>query len=146
MSDFLQNPSFQPNEEFKNLIESLFQEEKKSKKKEPHQHTFELNLPEAPPLEEAEEKLALKIARDEMEEFRVAFLEFQDKVSDMGIYTYLYPGLEDFGQECSELRDLILDDFDMERLSEVGEEDYKEAMRVRARILASIFTKYRQGK
>jgi hypothetical protein len=148
MSDFLQNPNFQPNEEFKNLIDSLFQEEKKvkKKKKEVHEHTYELNLPEAPPLAKEEEELAIKIVRDELEQFRVVFLEMQDKVSDMGIYTYLYPGLEVLGEECSEFRDLIEDDFDKEALSEIGEEDYEEAKKVRARILASIFNKYKQGK
>jgi hypothetical protein len=145
MSDFLQNPNFQPSEEFKNLIDGLFAEQKKTKlPKEVHQHTFELHLPDVPPLNEADEELALKTTRDELENFRVAFLEFQDKVTDMAIYTYLYPGLEEFGEQCSELRDLIEDSFDHEGFSEVGEADYEEAMKVRRRILSSVLKKYKQ--
>lgn len=142
MSDFLQNPNFKPDENFKNFIDGIFEEKPKAKK-ESTRTNFELDIPEAPAMAESEIKLASKIAHDEMEAFKQAFLEFQDKVSDMAIYTFLYPGLRDFGDECSELVDLIEDNFNQEKFTEAGKKDYVEAMKLRAYILSTVYNRYK---
>jgi hypothetical protein len=149
MSDFLKHPNFQPDEEFKKFIDGIFivREPTKVKKEvpPPTESKLELNLPDPEELTEGQLRLAGKMASDELEQFRVAFLDFQDKVSDLGIYTHLYPNLEDFGQVCEEMKDLIDNNFNEDDLSDVGQVEYKQAQLIRARILAHIFNRYHRN-
>ncbi len=145
MSDFLHSPNFKPDEEFKSFIDSLF--ELKPKIKPPQEvSNLKLNIPDPKELEQDQLKLAQKIANDEFEAFKVAFLDFQDRVSDMAIYTFLYPSLEEFGEVCAEMVDLVEDNFNQKDFTDVGKGDYQEAMKVRSRILASIYNKYKNSQ
>lgn len=145
MSDFLKDPKFEPNDQVKNFIESLFADNLPKDTSKEHRSSFKLEIPDAPPMTEAEIKLALKIVQDEFAAYKREFMEFQDKVSDMGIYSYLFPSLDDFGDACQDLLDLIENNFDKKKFTDAGEEKHKEAMKIRANILAVIYNKYRNS-
>lgn len=144
MSNFLQDPGFQPDENFKSFIDSLFADKKPVSENKPA--SLEVVIPDAPVLGEAETKLALKMASDELEAIKQAFLEFQDKISGMATYTFLYPGISKFGEECAEFVDLVEDNFQKDKLTEIGEEEYAKAMKLRAHILATVFNSYKQER
>lgn len=145
MSDFLRDPSFKPNEELKAFIDSMFVEEE-----HPDGHTpkrkpdYKLAIPAPPPMQDEETELAVKLTREEIENFRVNFLEFQDKVSSLGIYTFLYPSLREFGNACQDLSDLVEDFFNKESMSKDGLKNYDQAMKVRQHILAAVLKNYKE--
>jgi hypothetical protein len=155
MSDFLRNPQFQPDEEMKKFIEGLFAEAPKKPSKPKGKisppapesmPTLELSMDYDDDLPQFDMDLATKYAKEEMESIRVIYLEFQDKISDMAIYPYLYPGIQDLGEICRDMDSMIENTFDTEELSSMGEVDYKKMLKIRARILASVFNKYKGKK
>lgn len=153
MSDFLRDPKFQPDEEMKKFIEGLFDQPKKKIKapraaKPPapqSKPSLELSMDwETDP--QIDMDLAAKYAREEMENVRVTFLEFQDKISDMAIYSYLFPSIQDLGDVCKDMDSMIENSFETEDLSSMGEVDYKQMLKIRARILSSVYNKYKGRK
>lgn len=146
MSDFLKDPTFQPTEDVRSFIDSLFAEAAPvDLPKDLQAPAYELKLPDVTPLSQADMKLALQIAEDEMEEFRDKLMKFCDSVSGMAIYSYLFPDLEDFGEACEDLFTLVQDKFDTNKLTEAGLERYKEAGKVRMGILSAILKAYRKN-
>lgn len=135
MSDFL-NPL---EGDFKKMIDSFFVD----KAKEKRGPTVDLNLPTPPELSKEEEHEYTKIGAKEMEDIRVAFLDFQEKISDTAAYPYLYPHIEEFADIAQHLVDLVEHNIDVEDMTEVSQGDYEKLMQVRSRILDQIKQKYK---
>jgi hypothetical protein len=150
MSEWEKKPSV-PND-FKNLIDELFQapkveevkEVKKEVKPKGKKPTKKVVIPEPPQQTKDQQESAVKIAKDEMEQIRKAFLTFTDEVNDTVIYSYLYPYIEDFVEKCRQMQVLIADDVDKDKLTEHGLGDYEQMRKIRGTILSTIQDKYKK--
>lgn len=144
MSDFLKDPNFQPDEETRKFIDSIFETVQlpKAPKKKKTTPSVKIQLPDPEPLDSGIMQFALDKSASELEAFRVAFLEFQDKVTDMAIFSFLHPALVDFGDKCQDLAYVIDDNFNEKEMTALGKADYKELLKIRARILYSVYNKY----
>lgn len=155
MSGLGKVPNFEPDEDFKAMIEGIFQqkkeiqpvevveEEKTSKKKTP---TRRLKLPEPPALTAEEQEKALEKAKAEMEEIRISFLEFTEKVVDTILYGYLYNEVEKIVEGFEDMNTLITQDIDESKITKHGEADLEKLKKLRARILNDVYNKYEKGK
>lgn len=140
-------------EEFKDLIDKMFEKKKEERKQEPEKKTapipdevsypsYVLDFPETPPRTKEQNQKAIKYAMSEMERIREAFLEFTDKVNDTVLYGQLYSNIEDFVEVCKDLTTLIEDGIDKEKLTPASAEDYERMRKMRDRLLQYVLDKY----
>lgn len=137
MSDFLQPTE----DDFKAMVDDIFVQRQTLKKKD-NRPTHRLQLPNAPVLPKEEQEKYAKIGLEEMEQVRQAFLDFQDAISHLVVYSYLYPHIEQFASIAEDLVDLIEHNIDKDDLTDVGLVDYEKLMRIRNRLLDQIKNKY----
>lgn len=86
---------------------------------------------------------ATEKALEELELLRLAFLDFQEQIASLVVYQYLTPQIEYLGEQCLDMAELIQNEIDQAKLSSEGKEKFNELQRLRARILASVYQKYR---
>lgn len=149
MSDFLNNPSFdaEGTEEFRTTINSFFQNNKpkaKAPKTPKKDKKMKVKIPEAPAQAPEEIEQAIKMAKEEMDEIRQSFVFMQDRIKDLALYPFIFPHLEDFANACQEMLDVVEDNINKEDLSAQGKKDYDNLLKVRARILSSVYNKYKK--
>lgn len=138
-------------DEFRNLIESMFQQKKEEKKEKTEDKpkdtkfpTYRLDFPESPPKTKEENNKAIKYAKEEMERIRLAFLDFTEKVNDTVLYGHLYGDIEDFVEVCKDLTTMLEDGIDKDKLTSHGLEDYERMVRIRERLLSYVLDKYEE--
>lgn len=158
MSEFLKHPEFEGAEEFKALVDSMFEGKSPSPigpvNKEPFESqtqaprrnypTRKVNIPDVAPLSENKTKQAVRLGRKEMELVRQKFLDFQDQISDTEMYSFLFRHIEEFAHACEDMVDLIENDFKLEDLTGTGQEDYDQVLKIRNRILSAIYDRYKK--
>lgn len=140
MSMFLNNPDFEGDYEFKELVDNMFKVQK-TEKEEPKPK--KIKFPEPQKLEPVEEEAAILLAQDEMETVREAFLDFQDAIANTALYPYLFPEFEEMGESFKEMVELVEDSIDQSELTEAGKKDYERMLKVRNRILSSVYNFYK---
>lgn len=137
-------------EEFKDLIEGMFQQKKLKPTDEPKDPaeieepfpTYRLDLPESPPRTQEQNEKAVEYALKEMEQIRLAFLEFTEKVNNTVLYNQLFGNIEDFIEVCRDLTSLIEDGVDKDKLTSAGLDDYERMRKMRDRLLQYVLEKY----
>lgn len=154
-------------EDFKKLIDKMFEEKKEERKEEVEESpqeeisnkkfrniglpeavdevsypSYVLDFPESPPRTKEQNQKAVKYAMSEMERIREAFLEFTDKVNDTVLYGQLYGEIEEFVETCKELTVLIEDGIDKEKLTSGSANDYERLRKMRDRLLQYVLDKY----
>lgn len=93
---------------------------------------------DSPINEEEAERLAL----EEIEKVRMAFLHFQEEIADFAIQPYIFSGLEEVADTCLDLKYLIEDNVDPDKLNGVGQGYYKEMKAFRSEVLSKVYKKY----
>lgn len=134
-------------EEFRDLIESMFQkkkEEKKQSKEEKKFPSYRLDFPETPPKTKEQNEKAVKHAKKEMERIRLAFLDFTEQINDTVLYGHLYGSIEDFVEVCTDLTRMLEDDIDKDSLTSQGIDDYERMRKMRERLLSYVLDKYEE--
>ncbi len=84
----------------------------------------------------------IKKATEELELIRLAFLDFQESISELVVYPYVYHQIQEFGEACMDLVEVLNNDFDTGKMSDKGKKDYEKLKKLRANILSSIRQKY----
>lgn len=152
MSSLGKVPSFEPDEEYKKLIESMFEQKKELKKEALKEEEVKsvprhrIRLPEPPLQSPEEQEVSINLAKEEMENIREAFLEFSERVCDTVIYSYLYGEVDRFIEACEDMEDLIEDNFNRDEMTENGLAHYEKVRKLRARILGDIYKEYNIDK
>ncbi len=88
-------------------------------------------------------KFATEKALEELETIRQAFLKMQEMIKGLSITEHIKPGIDVVAGSLNGINELILDDIDVDKLSPQGQEDYMQAQRIRAAILAQVYQKYK---
>ncbi|MDK2600585.1 hypothetical protein QO179_24130 [Bacillus stercoris] len=146
MSGLGKVPSFEPDENYKELIGKMFEEKQEDKKKDLEDKKnvrHRLKLPDPPKQTDEQKEFSIRCAKEEMENLRVAFLDFTDKVNDSVVYAYLYSEIEKFVEACQDMAILIEDDIDKDKLSQEGLEYHNKMQKLRLRILNDVYNKYK---
>jgi esterase/lipase len=144
MSEWQKKPSI--SNESKDLIDNLFEiqdQEKKAKQDDPPEvKKYKVKIPEPPEQTKKDEEIALKLAKDEMEQIRKTFLDFTDQCNDTVIYSYLYPYVQDFVEKCRQMQVLIENEIDEDKLTDNGLHDYEQMKKIRGTVLSMILDKH----
>lgn len=167
MSGLGKVPSFEPDEESRALIESLFakqevkeevvasQEEISAKKfaaeEQPKTNItpgkrHRVKIPEAPPQTLEQEKIAVNLAEEELDIIHDAFMKFSEEASDTVIYGYLYGEILKLVESFQDVEATIKDDFNEDDITKNGEAYYDKVRKIRARILNDVYNRYKEGK
>ena len=138
-------------DEFRELIENMFQQKKEEKKEKVQDKpqdsnfpTYRLNFPESRPKTQEQSDKAIRYAKEEMERIRLAFLDFTEKINDTVLYGHLYGNIEDFVEVCKDLTAMLEDGVDTDKLTSHGLEDYERMTRIRERLLSYVLDKYEE--
>jgi hypothetical protein len=165
MSGLGRVPSFEPDEEAKAMIESMFAEKKKdvvTDNKETFDKEIEeidkpktnitpgkrhrVKIPDPPKQTKEQEELAIKLAKEEMDIIHEAFMEFSEKTSDTVIYGYLYQEILKLVESFEDVDVMIQDNFNEDDITGNGEPYYEKMKQIRARILNDVYGRYKEGK
>jgi hypothetical protein len=156
MSGLGRVPSFEPDEEAKAMIESMFAEKKEVKQEQPQDDKPKTNItpgkrhrvkiPDPPKQTKEQEELAIKLAKEEMDIIHEAFMEFSEKTSDTVIYGYLYQEILKLVESFEDVDVMIQDNFNEDDITGNGEPYYEKMKQIRARILNDVYGRYKEGK
>lgn len=83
-----------------------------------------------------------KKALEELEQIRLAFIEFQTSISDLALAQYFDSKIDDFAQHAVSLNDIIEDDMNVDSLNPNALFKYKRLKQLRAQIFSDIYMKY----
>ena len=151
MSGLGRVPSFEPDEETKALIESMFSSSKEEKKEESKSKItpgkrHRIRIPDPPVQNKTEEELSVRLAKQEMDTIHDAFMEFSEKTSDTVIYGYLYSEILELVEAFQDMEAMIDNTIDEKKITESGKEWYEKMKKIRARVLHDIYKKYGNSK
>lgn len=148
-------PMFEPDEETKALIASMFEEKQEEKKQDkqyakpeikrpPTRHR--VKLPEPATQSEEQQQIGKTLAQEELDIIHDAFMEFSEQTSHTVVYGYLYTEILKLTEAFQDMESLITDSIDTTKLSEDGLVDYEKLRIIRKRILNDVYRKYETGK
>jgi hypothetical protein len=165
MSGLGRVPSFEPDEETKALIESMFEQKQEVKKEaklgEEYQSLDEMReedgvveevkrhrvrIPEPPAQTKKEQEISMHLAKEELDIIHDAFMEFSEKVSDTVIYGHLYNEVLKLTEAFQDMEAIVNDDIDKEELTKYGLGDYEKMRSIRARVLHDVYNHYKEDK
>lgn len=125
-------------ERFKKIVDNIF-ESMESVVEE------QKKVPALPALTSGEANdFAKQKALEEMEQVRVAFLEFQDKVRDLMMFNYMTSSFEQFAEYASDMNEVIEDQIDETKLTPETLKKYKSIKKLRAQILSNVYNRYKK--
>jgi hypothetical protein len=158
-------PNFEPDEEFKKMLEDLFVPKKKDvvtdnkeifdkeieeteKALKPVKKTpkRKVKIPEPPAQTKEEQKEALKFAQQELNTLFDAFYKFTEEAGETIIFGYLYNDIQELVASFEDIDVLLEDKIDEKKLTEYGLTDFEKYRKIRARILHDIYEKYNKSK
>jgi hypothetical protein len=150
-------PNFEPDEEFKKMLEDLFtktEEPKEEAKEEPKSEekpkkktpTRRVKIPEPPAQTKEEEKEALKFAQGELDTLFDAFYQFTEAAGETIVFGYLQNDIQELVSRFEDIDIILQDKIDKEKLTEYGLTDFEKYRKIRARILNDIYNKYKNSK
>ena len=145
-------PMFEPDEETKALIASMFEEKQEEKKqyakpeikRPPTRHR--VRLPEPAPQSQEQQQIGKTLAQEELDIIHDAFMEFSEQTSHTVVYGYLYNEILKLTEAFQDMESLVADSIDSTKLSEDGLVDYEKLRTIRKRILNDVYRKYETGK
>ncbi len=88
----------------------------------------------------------LSLALEELEEIRIAFLDFQEVINATVFAEEVKPRVNMLASVLKSLFDLLTYDIDVEKLTEQGLKDYNKAEEVKKKILSAAKAKNRKRK
>lgn len=153
-------PNFEPDEEFKNMLENLFAKKEEPKEEAPQKKVsnkkpeeksdkrpkHRVRIPEPPAQSEEEQKVALGFSHKEMAIICDAFYKFTEEAGDTVIFGYLYPQIEELVSYFEDMDVILENEIDQEKLTSYGLTDFEKYRKIRARILNDIYKKYGKSK
>lgn len=135
-------------EKYKKLVDNILDNmevDKERKKSTPQQS--DKNVPDKPlKFSSEEEKFAVEKALDEIEQIRLAFLDFQEKVQNLMMFNYMMSPIEQFAEYASNLIELIENNIDESKLAPDSLRKYKRIKQLREQIITNIYNKYKKEK
>lgn len=136
---------------FREMVERLFEPQKPLRPAAPQKKTpVDKKKEGAPALDvggggkKEMVEFATEKALEELEMLCDAFLAFQETICDLAVTQYLTPQIEYFAEQCQDMADLIENKIDPTKLSEENQKKFRELQKLRARVLASIYQKYKK--
>jgi hypothetical protein len=149
MSELGKVPSFEPDEETRALIESMFiqkqeakQEAKQVEEIKPVAKRHRVRIPEPPAQTKEQQEVATHLAKEEMDIIHDAFMEFSEKTSETVLYGHLYTEILKLVEAFTDMEAIINDDIKKDELTENGLDYYEKMRTIRARVLNDIYNKY----
>lgn len=154
-------PNFEPDEEFKKMLESLFEpkkeesqeeitekeiEEMEKAQKPKKKPTRKIKIPDAPAQTKEEEKEALKFAQKELDTLFDAFYNFTEAAGETIVFGYLYNDIQELVAKFEDIDIILGDKVDKEKLTSYGLTDFEKYRKIRTRILHDILNKYKKSK
>jgi hypothetical protein len=164
MSELGKVPNFEPDEEFKKMLEDLFEPKKKkdvvtdnkeksdqefineAKERGKKKPTRKVRIPEPPAQTKEEEKKAVQFAQKELDILFVAFYEFTEVAGETIVFGYLHSDIQELVARFEDMDIILKDKIDKEKLTEYGLTDFEKYRKIRARILHDIYDKYGKSK
>lgn len=168
MSGLGKVPNFEPDEEFKNMLEELFAPKKEAKKEEAKESqkeisekkfeekkpapkhkktpTRKIKIPEPPAQTKEQEKEALKFAQGELDTLFDAFYQFTEAAGETIVFGYLYNDIQELVSKFEDIDIILGDKIDTEKLTQYGLTDFEKYRKIRTRILHDIYNKYNESK
>jgi len=135
-------------EKYKKLVDNILDNmevDKERKKSTPQQS--DKSVPDKPlKFSSEEEKFAVEKALDEIEQIRLAFLDFQEKVQNLMMFNYMMSPIEQFAEYASNLIELIENNIDESKLAPDSLRKYKRIKQLREQIITNIYNKYKKEK
>lgn len=135
-------------EKYKKLVDNILDsmEIDKERKKSTPQQSDE-SVPDKPlKFSSEEEKFAVEKALDEIEQIRLAFLDFQEKVQNLMMFNYMMSPIEQFAEYASNLIELIENNIDESKLAPDSLRKYKRIKQLREQIITNVYNKYKKEK
>lgn len=135
-------------EKYKKLVDSILDnmEIDKERKKSTSQQS-DKSVPDKPlKFSSEEEKFAVEKALDEIEQIRLAFLDFQEKVQNLMMFNYMMSPIEQFAEYASNLIELIENNIDESKLAPDSLRKYKRIKQLREQIITNVYNKYKKEK
>lgn len=135
-------------EKYKKLVDNILDsmEIDKERKKSTSQQSDE-SVPDKPlKFSSEEEKFAVEKALDEIEQIRLAFLDFQEKVQNLMMFNYMMSPIEQFAEYASNLIELIENNIDESKLAPDSLRKYKRIKQLREQIITNVYNKYKKEK
>ena len=135
-------------EKYKKLVDNILDnmEIDKERKKSTLQQS-DKSVPDKPlKFSSEEEKFAVEKALDEIEQIRLAFLDFQEKVQNLMMFNYMMSPIEQFAEYASNLIELIENNIDESKLAPDSLRKYKRIKQLREQIITNIYNKYKKEK
>mgnify|MGYP007123076828 CR=1 FL=1 len=103
-----------------------------------------LKLKEPMPLTLDEENFALKMANKEIKQLKEGLSGYEESIAGTMASSYIYDDLSNYAKGIEDMDTLINMKIDKDKLTESGNEDYKEMVRIRLRILNDMLGKYKK--
>lgn len=135
-------------EKYKKLVDNILDsmEIDKERKKSTPQQSDENVLDKPLKFSSEEEKFAVEKALDEIEQIRLAFLDFQEKVQNLMMFNYMMSPIEQFAEYASNLIELIENNIDESKLAPDSLRKYKRIKQLREQIITNVYNKYKKEK
>lgn len=125
-------------EQYKKIVEDIFEQIDKNKILNNDMSSIKKIFPDKNSVVDFCREKAL----EELELVRSAFVEFQNKISDLVLVDFLDFQIDEFAKYAVSLSDVIEDDFDETKLSPSSLEKYKFLKQLRAQIFSDIYNQY----
>ena len=125
-------------DKFKKIVDEIFENLDKLKDKEGKSIINSKTVK----FKSNEEKAAIEKAMEELEEIRLAFLDFQSRIQNFVLFNYMTSLLEQFAEYASNLVEIIVNNIDESKLTTDSLVKYKSIKKLRIQILSSIHNKY----